>query len=124
MTTRPTVTAAVIESDRFLGILGLARRTADRPGHVTSEGGELELSYVLRRDAWGTGSAFEAAVAALRTAADELPDQPVVIVTQTANQQARELAARLGFQEVAVFEEFDAQQTLAVAPLAAFRAAR
>jgi hypothetical protein len=29
---------------------------------------------------------------------------------------------RLGFQEVSVFEEFGAQQTLAVAPLGSFRA--
>src|ERR1700677_3750658 len=29
----------------------------------------------------------------------ELPDQPVLVVTQTANHRARRLAARLGFQE-------------------------
>jgi RimJ/RimL family protein N-acetyltransferase len=110
------------QTDRLVGTLGLSRRTADRPGHVTDEGGELELSYVLRRGAWGTGLAFEAATAALRAAAEELPDQPVLVVTQTANHRSRKLAGRLGFQELSVFEEFDAQQTLAVASLDSFRA--
>lgn len=82
------------QTDLLAGILGLGRRTAGRPGHVT---------------------------AALRAAAEELPDQPVLVVTQTANHRARRLADRLGFQEVSVFEEFDAQQTLAVASLCSFR---
>ena len=110
------------QADRFLGILGLSRREAGRPGHVTGEGGELELSYVLRRGSWGAGLAFEAAAAALRAAAGELPDQPVLLVTQTANDRSRRLAGRLGFQEVSVFEEFGAQQTLALAALSSFRA--
>lgn len=110
------------KTGRLAGILGLGRRTAGRPGHVTGEGGELELSYVLRRDAWGAGLAFEAANAALRAAAEELPDQPVLVVTQTANHRARRLAGRLGFQELSVFDEFGAQQTLAVASLGSFRA--
>lgn len=109
------------ETDRLVGILGLSRRPADRPGHVTPEGEELELSYVLRRGAWGTGLAFEAATAALRAAAQELPDQPVLVVTQTANHRARKLADRLGFQEVDTFQEHDAEQTLAVAALHSFR---
>lgn len=100
----------------------LDRRAAGRPGHAVREGGELELSYVLRRAAWGAGLAFEAAVAALRAAAAELPDQPVLVVTQSGNRRARNLAGRLGFQEVGQFEEFDAQQVLAVAPLGSFRA--
>lgn len=109
------------QTDRFIGILGLSRRPPARPGHVTDEGGELELSYVLRRGAWGAGLAFEAAAAALHAAAGELPDQPVLIVTQTANRRARRLADRLGFQEVGVFEEYGAQQTLIVASLSSFR---
>lgn len=110
------------QTDRFVGFLVVDRRAAGRPGHVTGEGGELELSYVLRRGAWGTGFAFEAAAAALRAAAAELPDQPVLVVTQSANDRARRLAARLGFQEVSQFEEFDAEQVLAVASLGSFRA--
>jgi RimJ/RimL family protein N-acetyltransferase len=105
-------------TDQFIGILGLSRRPPARPGHVTDEGGELELSYVLRP---GAGLAFEATAAALRSAAGELPDQPVLIVTQTANRRARRLAGRLGFQEVGVFEEYGAQQTLIVASLSSFR---
>lgn len=109
-------------TNRLIGILGLSRRPADRPGHVTPEGEELELSYVLRRSAWGAGLAFDAATAALRAAAEELPDQPVLVVTQTANHRARKLASRLGFQEVDTFQAHDAEQTLAVAALRSFRA--
>ncbi|HEY1820915.1 MAG TPA: GNAT family N-acetyltransferase [Trebonia sp.] len=83
--------------------------------------GELELSYVLRRGAWGAGLAFEAAAAALRAAAAQLPGRPVLVVTQTANRSLR-LAARPGFQPVSTFEEFGAEQTLAAARLWAFRA--
>ncbi|MEU6722980.1 GNAT family N-acetyltransferase [Nonomuraea wenchangensis] len=108
-------------TNRFIGTLMLARRSADRPGHVTEGGGELELGYVLRRSAWGAGFAYEAATAALRAAADELPDQPVLVVTQTANQRSLKLAARLGFRPVSTFEEFDAEQTLCTAPLSSFR---
>jgi RimJ/RimL family protein N-acetyltransferase len=109
------------QTDQFAGILGLSRREVGRPGHVTGEGGELELSYVLRRGAWGAGLAFEAAAAALHAAAAELPDQPVLVVTQTANHRSRRLAGRLGFREVGVFEEYGAQQTMAVASLGSFR---
>ncbi|MCP2170051.1 GNAT family N-acetyltransferase [Goodfellowiella coeruleoviolacea] len=109
------------QTDQLVGILGLGRRSADHPGHVTPEGGELELSFVLRRGAWGAGLAFEAATAALRAAAGELPDQPVLVVTQTANSRARALARRLGFTEVDTFQQHDAEQTLAVAALGSFR---
>ncbi|AXB41709.1 GNAT family N-acetyltransferase [Amycolatopsis albispora] len=111
------------ETDEFTGMLGLAPRDAGQPGHVTAEGGELELSYVLRRRAWGSGVAFEAAQALLRAAAAELTEQPVLVVTQTANERARKLAARLGFDEVDTFEAHDAEQTLAVASLHSFRRA-
>lgn len=67
----------------------------------------------------GSRFAFEAATAALR-AAGELPDQPVLVVTHSANDRARRLAGRLGFREVGAFEEYDAQQTLTVAPLGSF----
>jgi RimJ/RimL family protein N-acetyltransferase len=43
-------------------------------------------------------------------------------VTQTANDRARRLAGRLGFEEAGAFEEHGAQQALAVASLASFRA--
>ncbi|WP_454194290.1 GNAT family N-acetyltransferase [Nocardia sp. Marseille-Q1738] len=113
---------AAKETNLLLGTLMLNRRSADQPGHLTSDGEELELTYLLRRDAWGAGLAYEAAMAALRTAAAELPDQPVLIITQTANLRSLKLAARLGFQPVSTFEAFDAQQTLATAGLHTFKA--
>lgn len=109
-------------TDDLIGTLVLSRRAADQPGHVTEDGEELELGYVMRRDAWGAGLAFEAATAALRAAADELPDQPVIIVTQTANERSLRLAVRLGFQPVSTFEWFDAEQTLGLASLHSFKA--
>lgn len=98
----------------------LDRRTADLPGHVTAEGGELELSYLLRHSSQGAGLAFEATTAALRAAAAELPDQPVLLVTRTANSRSLRLAARLGFRRVGTFEAYDAEQTLAAAELHSF----
>jgi RimJ/RimL family protein N-acetyltransferase len=103
----------------LIGTVELKRRAADLPGHVTEDGEELELGYLLRRDAWGAGLAFEAATAALRAAAEE---QPVILVTQTANECSLRLAARLGFQPVGTVEEYEAEQTLAVASLHSFKA--
>ncbi|MDQ2709242.1 MAG: GNAT family N-acetyltransferase [Actinomycetota bacterium] len=109
-------------TNRLIGTLMLDRRSADRPGHITEEGEELELSYVLRRSAWGVGLAFEAATVALRAAAAELPDQPVLVVTQTANQRSLKLAIRLGFHHVNTFEEFGAEQALGTVQLHSFKA--
>ncbi|WP_329416568.1 GNAT family N-acetyltransferase [Streptomyces sp. NBC_00704] len=110
------------ETDLLIGTLVLDRRSAALPGHVSGDDEELELSYILRRESWGAGLAFEAATAALRIAADELPDQPVLVVTQTANERSLKLAARLGFQRVSTFELYAAEQTLAAADLHSFRA--
>jgi putative hydrolase of the HAD superfamily len=110
------------ETDRCVGTLELKRRPADLPGHVTEEGWELELGYLLRRGCWGAGLAFEAATAMLRAAAGELPDQPVLVLTQTANERSLTLATRLGFRRVGTFEAYGAEQTLAVADLHSFRA--
>ncbi|HEX5406128.1 MAG TPA: GNAT family N-acetyltransferase [Pseudonocardiaceae bacterium] len=109
-------------TDDVIGTVVLNRRAVDEPGHAVEEGGELELGYLLRRDAWGAGLAFEATTAVLRAAAAELPDQPVLLLTQTANQRSLRLADRLGFQPVSTFEQFDAEQTLCVASLHSFRA--
>ena len=109
-------------TDDLIGTVELKRRAAELPGHVTEAGDELELGYLLRPDAWGAGLAFEATTAVLRAAADELPDEPVILVTQTANTRSLSLAVRLGFQPVSTFREFDAEQTLALASLHSFKA--
>ncbi|MDX3227617.1 GNAT family N-acetyltransferase [Streptomyces sp. ME19-01-6] len=123
ITSKPgTYVIADKETNRFIGTLVLDRRSADLPGHVTQEGTELELTYLLRCGSWGAGLAFEAATAMLRAAAGELPDQPVLVVTQTANERSLKLAARLGFQRMGTFEAHGAEQTLAVADLHSFKA--
>jgi RimJ/RimL family protein N-acetyltransferase len=112
---------ADLVTDDMLGSVSLSRRGNDRPGHVQDGGGELELSYVFRPCAWGCGYATEAARALLSAAAAELPDQPVLIVTQSANYRSLRLGQRLGFCAATTFEEFEAQQTLGVADLHTFR---
>jgi RimJ/RimL family protein N-acetyltransferase len=107
-------------TDHLIGTMELKRRAANLPGHVTEAGEELEIGYVLCRDAWGSGLAFEAATALLRAAAAELPDQPVLLVTQTANARSLKFAARLGFRPVRTFECYDADQTLCQASLHTF----
>jgi len=109
-------------TDVLLGTVQLMRAAADEPGHLTEGAEELELGYLLHRDAWGAGYAFEAATAVLRAAAAELPDQPVILRTQSANTRSLRLAARLGFQPVSTFEAFDAEQTLSTADLHSFKA--
>ncbi|MGV9296152.1 GNAT family N-acetyltransferase [Amycolatopsis sp. NPDC003676] len=117
-TRRPgTFVIADRATDRLLGTIELDRRSAEEPGHVTETGEELELSYLMHRDTWGTGLAFEAAAAILRAAAEELPDQPVLVVTQTANKRSLNLAARLGFEPVRTFRQYNADQTLAAVSL-------
>ena len=112
--------ATAADSDEMLGTVTLSRRRNDVPGHLGPNGDELELSYVFRPRAWGQGYASEAARLLLRYAAGELDDQPVVIITQTANRPSLRLAERLGFSVVATFEQYDAEQALATAQLAAF----
>ncbi|MFF0579878.1 GNAT family N-acetyltransferase [Streptosporangium saharense] len=108
-------------TNQIVGTLMLARWWTDHPQRVTEDGEELLLGYVLRRGAWGSGYAFEAATAALRAAAEELPDQPVVLVTQTANKRSLNLAARLGFHPTSTFEEYGAEQTLCATRLSTFK---
>lgn len=115
--------AAAADSDDMLGTVTLSRRRNDVPGHLEPGGDELELSYVFRPRAWGRGYAGEATRLLLRYAAGELDDQPVVIITQTANRASLRLAERLGFTVVATFEQYDAEQALATAQLATFLAA-
>jgi RimJ/RimL family protein N-acetyltransferase len=72
--------------------------------------GKAELGYMFLPEAWGFGYAAEACAAALGWLADELPGQPVVLFTQTANARSMRLAAKLGFTEAGRFEAWDAEQ--------------
>jgi RimJ/RimL family protein N-acetyltransferase len=113
---------ALTSSDERIGYVLLDRRDPARPGHVVDGGSELELSYGLRRSAWGHGYALEACRLLLASAAGSLPDQPVVVATQAANAPSLDLALRLGFEPVSTFEEFDAEQRLLTVALHSFRA--
>ena len=103
---------ALVSSGERVGYAGLERRDPARPGSVVDGAPNLELSYVLRRSAWGQGYAREACRLVLADAAAVMPDQPVVVVTQSANAPSLDLARRLGFEPVSTFTEFDAEQTL------------
>jgi len=58
----------------------------------------------------GCGYAAEVCAAALGWFASELPGEPVVLFTQTANARSMRLAAKLGFTEVERFEAYGAGQ--------------
>jgi RimJ/RimL family protein N-acetyltransferase len=77
---------------------------------VPSAAGKAELGYMFRPEAWGFGYAAEACAAALDWLADELPGEPVVLFTQTANARSIRLAAKLGFTEAGRFEAWGAEQ--------------
>jgi RimJ/RimL family protein N-acetyltransferase len=110
-------------TDTFLGTAQLIRHPADQPGHLTDDSAdELGVGYMLHRSAWGVGYATEALTAILRTGAAELPDEPVLLITQAANTRSRRLGDRLGFRLVKTFHAYDAEQTLSVADLHTFKA--
>lgn len=106
---RPGVFA--VEADEaFLGAVTVDRRDAERPGHIAADGNELELGYLFSPTYWGRGYATEAVMVVLDWIDEVLPEEPIVLCTQTANQAALRLATRVGFQEVERFIEFDAEQ--------------
>ena len=98
----------------MIGMITLDRRDAERRGHVRPGGGEAELGYLFLPRAWGLGYAAEACAAALGWFAGARPGEPVVLCTQTANNRAMRLAAKLGFTEVERFEEYGAEQWFGV----------
>ncbi|MER6134065.1 GNAT family N-acetyltransferase [Streptomyces sp. NPDC001815] len=88
----------------------LLRRT---PGHHRpAAAGKADLGYLFLPRVWGFGYAAEACAAALGWLADQLPGEPVVLTTQTANFGSMRLAAKLGFTEVERFEAWGAEQWL------------
>ena len=83
----------------MIGIVTLDPRDAERQPHVRPEAGERELGYIFLPEAWGRGYAAEACAAALDWFAGALPEEPVVLTTQTANDRAMRVAAKLGFTD-------------------------
>jgi len=77
---------------------------------VPAAAGKAELGYLFLPQAWGFGYATEACAAALGWLASELPGEPVVLFTQTANARSMRLAAKLGFTEAGRFEAWGAEQ--------------
>ena len=95
----------------MIGQVILRRATGHGP---PSAAGEAELGYLFLPQAWGCGYAAEACAAALGWFAGELPGEPVVLFTQTANARSMRLAAKLGFTEVERFEAYGAEQWFGV----------
>ncbi|MFZ4163560.1 GNAT family N-acetyltransferase [Streptomyces griseoincarnatus] len=94
----------------------LLRRATEhsRPAAV----GKVDLGYLFLPRMWGHGYAAEACGAALDWLGGVLPDEPVVLATQTANTRSLRLAAKLGFTEVERFRAWEAEQWLGLRPAA------
>jgi len=82
---------AVIEksSGRFIGLAGT------QPLGTT---GELEIGWILARDAWGHGYATEAGSAAMRHVLETLARPRVVAIIDPDNEPSKRVAARLGMK--------------------------
>jgi RimJ/RimL family protein N-acetyltransferase len=91
----------------MIGQVVLRRATEHGPAAAV---GRAELGYLFLPEAWGSGYAAEACEAALAWFAGELPGEPVVLFTQSANARSMRLAAKLGFTEVERFEAYGAEQ--------------
>ncbi|MFI6999921.1 GNAT family N-acetyltransferase [Nocardia sp. NPDC050175] len=103
----------VVELDgTMIGMITLDRRGTARPSRVRPDAGDAELGYMMLPAAWGRGYAAEACTAVLDWFAAALPSEPLALCTQTANDRAMRLAAKLGFTEVERFQEYGAEQWL------------
>ena len=98
-------------SGAMIGQIILSRATGHGP---PAAAGQAELGYLFLPQAWGYGYAAEACAAALGWFAGELPGEPVVLFTQTANARSMRLAAKLGFAEAERFEAYGAEQWFGV----------
>ena len=96
----------------MIGCITLDRRDAEQPRPLRPADGDVALGYLFLPEAWGRGYAAEACGAALGWFAGALPDERVVLCTQTANDRSMRLAAKLGFTEVERFEDHGAEQWL------------
>ncbi|MFD7023408.1 GNAT family N-acetyltransferase [Promicromonospora sukumoe] len=101
----------------MIGLVQLDRRAGNHEFGPAL--GRVELGYLFLPDAWGQGYAAEACAAVLGWFDDAVPDEPVVLVTQTANERSMRLAKRLGFTEVQLFEAWGAEQWFGERPAAA-----
>jgi len=91
----------------MIGQVILRRVTGHGPAAAA---GMAELGYQFLPRAWGHGYAAEACAAALGWLAGELPGEPVVLFTQTANARSMRLAAKLGFTEAERYNAYGAEQ--------------
>jgi RimJ/RimL family protein N-acetyltransferase len=98
----------------MIGIVTLDRRDAERQPRVRPEGGERELGYMFLPEAWGRGYARRGVRCSPRLVRPRASGEPVVLTTQTANERAMRVAAKLGFTDVARFEEWGAEQWIGV----------
>ncbi|MFJ9112456.1 GNAT family N-acetyltransferase [Streptomyces sp. NPDC102283] len=103
----------------MVGTVTLERRAAERPGDPGPgdpgpDGDRAELGYMFLPRAWGSGYATEACTAVLGWFATARPGEAVVLCTQMANDPSMRLARKLGFTEVARFEEYGAEQWFGV----------
>ena len=110
---RPGVFAVECHGE-FIGVVTIERRDPDRPGHVTVPADDLEVGYMFLPSVWGNGYATEAVTAVLEWTDTHLPAETIVLCTQSAHEASVRLAGRLGFQEVARFIEYDAEQWFGV----------
>lgn len=106
----------VVELDgAAIGTIQLDPQRAETPSHRL-EAGETALGYLFLPESWGRGYASEACAAALDWFSGQLPDEPVVLYTQSANAASMRLAAKLGFTERERFEAWGAEQWFGVRP--------
>jgi RimJ/RimL family protein N-acetyltransferase len=82
---------ALIEkaSGRLIGLAGT------QPLGTT---GNLEIGWILARDAWGRGYATEAGAAAMRHVLETLAQPRVVAIIDPDNEPSKRVAARLGMR--------------------------
>ncbi|MYW68026.1 GNAT family N-acetyltransferase [Streptomyces sp. SID8379] len=90
------------------------KRTKGEYRSPIGQDGDAEIGYLFLPRAWGHGYAAEACAAALDWLATALPDEPVVLCTQTANTRSMRLARKLGFTEAERYEAWGAEQWMGI----------